>query len=118
MNGRPADDAAFLVVDAPSASGRRLSVRLVVRNTGNNRWATPDGVALHVLGGEDVLHSFPVDDGLGRQDAPHRGIVRGEPVSFAFERDLSARPGLPEVAFSMGRPGALFGQRVAVPVQG
>lgn len=122
INGRPALDAEVLWHDAPrtAAPGATLRFGVTVRNRGNRRWTTGAGFALLLLGGNGAEHArIALDDGFGAQPASHRGIFRGQPVTFAVEiaAPATAPGGVWELTAIMAQHGQTLGKGEAVPIR-
>jgi SAM-dependent methyltransferase len=120
INGRPNYDAEILWHDAPvaSKSGETVRFSVTVRNRGNSRWVTGEECALLLLGADGIEHArIPLDDGFGSEAASHRGIFRGQPVTFSVETRAPDAGSAWKFTAVMTRQGLILGKGQSVFVK-
>ena len=109
VNGRPALNARFIYIDAPTraAAGSRTAFTVVARNEGNERWPRDGGFMLRardvegagqclVLLGPAVAHVAPVNKG---------DLFRGHPVAFGVDLAAPRRQGPWKLIIELTRDG-------------
>jgi hypothetical protein len=117
FNRLPGDDAEMLSYDLPASlqPGDSFTLRVLVRNTGNNRWTGRDGYGLQVgdYGLQVGDHVVPVND--EEDESPeYRGIFRGRPKWFSVSLSVPHQSDNLIISVSMARNDERFGKTLNV----